>query len=547
MPGAAGLRQLPAATNLRQLVGHKMGWPGWILSVCLLSASAGCKSPSTELFPDADTDLSVAADLGPRPDLRAAGGRGYVVVVGGGAEDDFGVSPSWSQRAYGYIVTHAGRGKVVILSTASETEWLPDYFRKLGASDAQNVLIADRATAQKPETAALIDAASAVFIKGGDQAKYVTLWGGTGVSDALGRVYQRGGVLAGTSAGAHVLSQVVFDAQKGSLGPVEAIQNGRSALLSFSEDFVRYVPAGTPDATAAGTAGVLPRVLIDTHFTTRGRLARLGVMLANRLQARPGVPLLGVGLDEKTALLIDPQLVGEVAGQGAVTLLRAVPQTRVSLQDKRPPAIANLECDQLTEGYSVDLLTGQILRRSPGATSLPEAAQPGVGRAVRIGGSRTEDTEAGGARLKDVATEERLLRRGLLVLVSGRGDVPQGLVVTQVFAASALIENRLGGLMWGLTRPENLAARVGIALDQGAAIRADASGVLDFVAEGTDDPESAALIVDGRAATLTAQSTYVVEPMVSMQPRQSVAIEHLRVHWLPTGSRMNLASREISF
>lgn len=507
---------------------------------------AACKPSAVALLPaDLLSPEAAPSDLRPEPPPRH---RGYVALVGGGAEEEFYTPHAWSQAAYGWIVERAQHGRILILSASTETEWLPTYFQLLGARAAENLTLDRRELADDEQIAERIRSADGVFIKGGDQARYVTLWGGTRSARALAEVYARGGVLAGTSAGAHVLSQVIYDARTGSLSPAEAITDGRSPKISFSEDLVGYAPpaAGpTGETTPEQVPGLLPGTLVDTHFTARGRLARLAVLLGTRAQALPGTRLLGVGLDEKTALLVGPELVGEVVGQGAVTLMHTTAQSRIALVAGQPPTVTDLDCELVTEGFAVSLLTGQVTRRPTSARELPPAALPSPGRAARVDGSRLSDSEAGAVRLKDVRSEPRALRYGTLELVPGRGDVAASLLVTLAFAGSDYTENRVGGLLWGLATASS-AARLGVLIDEGESIRATADGLITVEGEGGGLPGSAVLIVDSRAATRTDRSTYVVDAQVSHEPRQSVALDRLRVHLLPSGSTFRATTGEIT-
>src|SRR3712207_3572256 len=61
--------------------------------------------------------------------------------------------------------------------------------------------------------------------------------------------------------------------------------------------------------------GLLQDVIIDQHFSQRGRMGRLLAAFA----ANPG--LLGIGLDEDTAVLIDREGMLEVLGSNMVTII----------------------------------------------------------------------------------------------------------------------------------------------------------------------------------------------------------------------------------
>ena len=132
--------------------------------------------------------------------------------------------------------------------------------------------------------------ADAIFMTGGDQKRLVSLIGGTRIDRAMHlAVRERGVCLAGTSAGASAMSEhMLFDTQpKPTKGSVQI---------------------------AAGL-GFMRRVVIDQHFSERLRLSRLLNIVAQNPY------LLGCGIDEDTALIVEPGMGLEVIGDGAVTIL----------------------------------------------------------------------------------------------------------------------------------------------------------------------------------------------------------------------------------
>lgn len=511
----------------------------------------GCKSAdglatdaSAADAAQAQTDLA-RADLAPAPD------RGYVAILGGGSEDAAGTAHSWSDAAYGWIVERAKAhgGRIAVLAATAQDSRLPAYFQSLGASAAENILLDSHAAADDAATAARVGGAGGVFIVDGsrddDPAQYVTMWAGTHTLAALAEVYRRGGVIAGTGAGAQLLSQVVYDGRQGALGPAEALQDARAAKLSFSDDVIPFAPA-VPSG-GLGETGLLPNLLVDSHFTARGRLPRLALLIATRAASQPTRAILGVGVDEKTALLVGPELLGTVLGQGSVTLLRTSAQSQLRLAAGHPPVVTELRCDLLSEGFTVDLRTGEVRKMPPSAHQLPVAPAVGLGKTTRLDGSASDGSGAGAVALKDVATDPLALEHGRLAIIPGREELPLALVVTQAFSSATLFENRVGGLMWGLSSPANLAGRVGLLLPAGAAVRATDGLTLEFIPEGAPGvSESGALLVDSRAASYTDQSTYVVEPAINNMPRQSVALLGLRLHVLASGARMDLVTTQIT-
>ncbi|MEZ0224075.1 MAG: cyanophycinase [Alphaproteobacteria bacterium] len=200
-----------------------------------------------------------------------------------------------------------------------------DTFRLLGI-DCEVTHISSRAEAGDVELLKQIGAADVVFFTGGDQLKLATILDGTPFLEAVRERHESGAVVAGTSAGAAVMSQLMIyggDPEKG-------MQKGEIAL----------------------TAGfsLAPDIVFDTHFMNRGRLSRL----FNVIAMAPCKT--GIGLDEDTAIILRNDGEMEVAGSGAVTVVNGKSLTSNVTAIERGEEI-------IATGYSVTTLTsGQKFR-----------------------------------------------------------------------------------------------------------------------------------------------------------------------------------------
>lgn len=266
--------------------------------------------------------------------------QGYICAVGGGSEN----YNDWSDAPYGWIVEKSNSGKIIILGVSSSvTTWLPNYFMSLGADTAYNKVISSTSQANLQSTYDELITAKAIFIRGGDQWDYINLWKGTKVDSAIDYVFQNGGVIAGTSAGAAVLGEVDFSAQSGSAYSDEALLNPFYSRMKFENNFLNLIP----------------NVLFDTHFIERGRHGRLIAMLYNQ-HFNTGRDLIGAGIDDRTAICISPDGVGEVMGSGAVSIFYKDSQTEYSDFSAGKYTIENLKCHTLTKGWKYDLINNQI-------------------------------------------------------------------------------------------------------------------------------------------------------------------------------------------
>lgn len=258
-----------------------------------------------------------------------------LIVMGGGTDVD---------AAFMWQLQFMGGGDVVVLRT-SGTDGYNDYlFADIGGVDSvETLVVTSEALAQDPYVAWTIAHAEAVFMAGGDQAAYLNSWKDTPVEDALHEVWARGGVVGGTSAGTAVLSEFVYAAYNDSVIEDEALLDPYNKYMTFERDFLALAP--------------LQGVITDTHFTQRRRLCRLIGFVARVVADGWGEPVLGIGVDEKTALVVGPDGLGSVLGAGGVHLLRSA-----GAPQQCAPGLtleyADLDHYTLTAGDSVQLPSG---------------------------------------------------------------------------------------------------------------------------------------------------------------------------------------------
>jgi len=175
------------------------------------------------------------------------------------------------------------------------------YFKRFGAENVYAPGISERTDALDTEVAGLIEDADLVFLGGGNQSRLTEIIGGTPAETALHQLYYRGGVVAGTSAGASVMGKYM-----------PAGGDGAGALLlGETKGEVAETDTPRPMAIARGF-GLAPALFIDQHFVRRGRLGRLLYAIPRLLAENEN--LIGLGLDEATATIIHPDGKLEIIG-----------------------------------------------------------------------------------------------------------------------------------------------------------------------------------------------------------------------------------------
>ncbi len=201
------------------------------------------------------------------------------------------------------------------------------------------------------QLADVIRKCSAVWFTGGDQMRTTKILfkpdgAKTRVLEAVWEVYNAGGVVGGSSAGAAIMSEAMIGGGN-SLG---ALTHG--AILDYQgDDF----PEGDGVLLTKGL-GFFPFGIVDQHFDQRGRIGRLIVALLNEKYRFN----MGFGVDENTALIYDgKQKMLKVAGASGVTFINTSEVIYSKSQDL--PNIENLIVSRLEDGDSYDLATGTII------------------------------------------------------------------------------------------------------------------------------------------------------------------------------------------
>lgn len=265
--------------------------------------------------------------------------QGFLMLAGGGGESAGG----WSDAPYRWVVEHARNKRIAVISyDAAATDWIPNYFKSFGAKSAKNILIASRATADLQSIYDTLLTYDGVFIKGGDQAKYYAYYKGTKTQEALQYIYNKGGVLSGTSAGTAILSPVVYTAEIASVDPATALQNAYTPQITLANDFLTTLPGN---------------YIFDTHFAERGRFGRLSSFLATWYKKTKEIAI-GIGVDDHTALCIDSSGKATVYGTGSVGFYYNMNATEPYDTSVTMLRATNMKFTQLIHGCTIDLNSG---------------------------------------------------------------------------------------------------------------------------------------------------------------------------------------------
>jgi len=228
---------------------------------------------------------------------------------------------------------------IIVVPTASSIpkevgENYKSAFAKLGCTNMEILDIRETSQAESEENLKKISECNCVMFSGGDQSKISDIIGGTSMHKILSERYINDDfVIAGTSAGAMAMSTEMI--------------SGGSSTESLLKDSVRMREG----------LGLIPGLIIDSHFITRGRFGRMAEAVAKHPS------LVGVGLAEDTGLLIRGGERFTVIGSGMVIIFdpSSLSHNNVDLLDSGTPmTMANLNVHVLANSDTYNISTKVI-------------------------------------------------------------------------------------------------------------------------------------------------------------------------------------------
>ena len=243
--------------------------------------------------------------------------KGHLVIVGGGGTPDV-------VQAKAIALAGGPAAKVVIFPQASELaetgDVNVDMWKKAGATDVRWIPLTDPKAAREA-----VESAAFIWFPGGDQVKLMKAFEGTGVPEVILKRYRAGAVVGGTSAGAAVMTSVML--------------TGDADLQSITVGATKTVPG----------LGLWPQAIVDQHHLKRQREARLISLVLEH------PTMVGVGIDERTAVILSGGTGAEVIGESTVLVVDARKASIEKRLDGQHAAARGVTLHVLTAGMTFDV------------------------------------------------------------------------------------------------------------------------------------------------------------------------------------------------
>lgn len=256
--------------------------------------------------------------------------EGCLIIIGGHEDRD----PRGRRQILREVARHVRGGKLVLATVASHQPegYFAEYekaFADLDVGELVELYVEDRCEAHDRDKLAVLDDAAGIFFTGGDQLRITSQIGDTGIETRVRAIFDRGGVIAGTSAGASVMSDTML-------------------VKGTSKETHRI-----GDLHMAPGLGLIRDVIIDQHFAERGRFGRLLGAVAHNPR------VLGLGIDEDTAAIVEGKRL-RVIGDGAVYVVDGADVSYSNVAEARSEdtlSMHNVRVHILADGDAFDLET----------------------------------------------------------------------------------------------------------------------------------------------------------------------------------------------
>ncbi|HVO72793.1 MAG TPA: cyanophycinase [Ignavibacteriaceae bacterium] len=261
--------------------------------------------------------------------------KGKLVIIGGVQTGE--IIKRFTELAGG------SNAKIIIIPNAGSepkenSEIQKQEFSDFGASS--DYLLFSRETADNEENLKKIDQANAVFFLGGDQSDLARDMLGTKLLEKVFRIYENGGVVGGTSAGAAVMSKVMITGNE-----------------LINKDSVRnFISIQKGNVETKQGFGFLKNVIIDQHFLKRKRHNRLISLMIEHPD------LLGVAIDESTSIIVYPDETFEVLGSNQVIVYDPTVYKQKSEDKNGNLGIDEMRMHVLISGQKFDLKKKELIK-----------------------------------------------------------------------------------------------------------------------------------------------------------------------------------------
>lgn len=261
-------------------------------------------------------------------------GQGNLVIIGGGER---------TPEILNKIIELSENGKLLIIPNASNNpietaKYQVDQFKEAGCKSVDFLYYNDYSNIDLSDI--FFKDVRGIFFSGGDQNKLAAEILNTPLLNFIRKVFNDGGLISGTSAGAAVMSEIMITGDEmdadSNKTPFNSIK--RKNIL-ISEGF-----------------GFIKNAIIDQHFIARKRNNRLISVVLDNPQC------IGIGIDESTAIFVNSYYDIEVIGNYQIIIYQVIDQESISVNENNLYSAEHIKMSILTNGSKYNLLNRTVIK-----------------------------------------------------------------------------------------------------------------------------------------------------------------------------------------
>ena len=261
--------------------------------------------------------------------------KGKLVIVGGAQT---------SEIVKKYVELAGGtKAKIIVIPNAGSNpvKWSKvqvEEFEELGAK--ADYILFTRETADDEANLKKMDWANAVFFLGGDQSDLARDMLGTKLLEKVFDIYNNGGLVGGSSAGAAIMSEVMITGNE----------------LVNKDSTVSFVTIEKGNVEVKTGFGFLKNAIVDQHFLKRKRHNRTIASLIEHPN------LFGIAIDESTAIIVYPDETFEVLGSYQVLVYDPIDGNNIREDKSGNLGISDMKLHVLISGDKFDMKTRKVIK-----------------------------------------------------------------------------------------------------------------------------------------------------------------------------------------
>ncbi|MCX6169758.1 MAG: cyanophycinase [Ignavibacteriales bacterium] len=264
--------------------------------------------------------------------------RGKLFIIGGGTVPGYMIDK--------YVELAGGKNSkflVVPMASGVPQQSASSFIKKLQTAGCTKVkyLISNKESADADSNLIKLKNVTGIYFTGGDQSKLIAALTGTKLLEGIKNIYKNGGVIGGSSAGAAVMSGMML--------------TGNELVNKDTVNAFNIIVKG--NVQTVDGFGFINNAIVDQHFIKRKRINRLLTLVLENPK------LVGIGIDESTAIVVNSDDTFEVIGESLVTVFDASKVKDISTDKNNNLSASDIRMHLLKSGDAYNIKSHAVTHK----------------------------------------------------------------------------------------------------------------------------------------------------------------------------------------